>query len=48
MVPNIGVNEFILVCLVGLLAIGLPIAILVFLYVIYNKVKNIEELIKKE
>ena len=48
MSSNIGIVEMILSCLAGLIGLGLPIAILVFLYFIYNKVKNIEELLKKE
>jgi hypothetical protein len=48
MQSNIGIVEVLLSCVFGLIGIGLPIAILVFLYVIYNKVKTIEELLKKE
>lgn len=46
--PRVGVVEIILSCLFGLLGLGLPVAMLVFLYMIYNKVKSIEELLKKE
>jgi hypothetical protein len=48
MYPRMGVVEVLLSCLFGLIGIGLPVAILVFLYIIYNKVKDIEELLKKE
>ena len=48
MSPNIGIVEMVLSCFAGLIGLGLPIATLVFLYLIYNKVKNIEELLKKE
>jgi hypothetical protein len=48
MVPRMGVVEIVISCIVGLLGIGLPVALLVFLYMIYNKVKSIEELLKKE
>ena len=48
MQPNIGPIELLISCVVGLLGLGLPVAMLVFLYVIYNKVKTIEELLKKE
>ena len=48
MFPRMGVVEILLSCLFGLISIGLPVAILVFLYIIYNKVKSIEELLKKE
>lgn len=46
--PNVGVVEIIISCVVGLIGIALPVAMLVFLYMIYNKVKSIEELLKKE
>jgi hypothetical protein len=48
MVPSIGIPELLISCVVGLLSIGLPIAILVFLFLIYNKLKSIEELLKKQ
>jgi hypothetical protein len=48
MYPHLGLVEILISCIVGLIGIGLPIAILVFLYMIYNKVKNIEEMLKKE
>jgi hypothetical protein len=48
MYPRMGVAEILLSCLFGLIGLGLPVAILVFLYLIYNKVKSIEELLKKE
>lgn len=48
MYPRLGVVEVLLSCFAGLVGIGLPVAMLVFLYMIYNKVKNIEELLKKE
>jgi hypothetical protein len=48
MYPRMGIVEVLLSCLFGLIGIGLPVAILVFLYIIYNKVKSIEELLKKE
>jgi hypothetical protein len=46
--PNLGVVEILLSCAVGLIGLALPVAMLVFLYRIYNKVKNIEEALKKE
>jgi len=46
--PRLGVIEIVLSCIIGLIGIGLPVAILVFLYMIYNKVKNIEESLKKD
>lgn len=48
MVPRIGAVEVLVSCLVGLIGLGLPVAMLVFLYMIYNKVKSIEKLLKKE
>lgn len=48
MVPRLGIVEIAISCIVGLIGIGLPVAIMVFLYLIYSKVKQIEELLKKE
>ena len=48
MYPRMGVVEIIISCIFGLIGLGLPVAMLVFLYMIYNKVKSIEELLKKE
>lgn len=48
MYPRVGVIEVVLSCVVGLIGLGLPVAILVFLYMIYNKVKTIEEMLNKE
>ena len=48
MQPNIGPVELLISCVIGLLSLGLPVAILVFLYVIYNKIKAIEEMLKKD
>lgn len=48
MFPHVGGVEIILSCLFGLIGLGFPIVMLVFLYMIYNKVKAIEEMLKKE
>jgi len=48
MYPRVGLIEVVLSCVVGLIGLGLPVAILVFLYMIYNKVKTIEEMLNKE
>lgn len=48
MFPRIGSVEVIISCVFALIGLGLPVAMLVFLYMIYNKVKGIEELLKKE
>ena len=46
MFPSIGVPELLISCVIGLLSIGLPVAILVLLFMIYNKLKSIEALLK--
>jgi hypothetical protein len=46
MFPRIGAVELFISCVVGLLSIGLPVAILVLLFMIYNKLKSIEALLK--
>ena len=43
MAPRLGVVEVIVSCLFSLIGLGLPIAMLIFLYMIYNKVKSIED-----
>ena len=48
MFPRVGAVEVLLSCLFGLIGLGLPVATLIFLYIIYNKVKAIEEMLKKE
>jgi hypothetical protein len=48
MYPRLGAVEVLISCFVGLIGLGLPVTMLVFLYMIYNKVKSIEELLKKE
>ena len=48
MYPRLGAVDILIGCFVGLIGIGLPVAILAFLYMIYNKVKSIEEALKKE
>lgn len=48
MSPRFGVVEVLLSCIFGLIGIGFPVVMLVFLYMIYNKVKSIEEMLKKE
>jgi len=48
MFPRMGIVEVVISCLFSLIGLGLPVAMLVFLYMIYNKVKAIEEMLKKE
>lgn len=43
-----GVAESIIVLIVGLLSIGLPVAVIVLLVMLYNKAKSIEELLKRD
>lgn len=46
MFPRMGAVELLISCVVGLLSIGLPVAVLVLLFMIYNKLKSIEALLK--
>lgn len=48
MSPNLGIAEIVILCFGGLIGIALPVAVLVFLYMIYNKLNSIEDLLKKE
>jgi hypothetical protein len=48
MFPHFGFAELLTTCLVGLLSVGLPVAVLVFLYLIYGRLGNIEDLLKKD
>jgi hypothetical protein len=48
MYSRFGIAEVVITCIVGLFSIGLPVVLLVFLYMIYNKLKSIEEMLKKE
>jgi hypothetical protein len=48
MFPNIGIPELLISCVVGLLSIGLPVAVLVLLWMIYGKLKRIEALLQKD
>jgi hypothetical protein len=43
-----GIHELFVVFFVGLLSIGLPVAIIVLLAMIYTKAKSIEELLKRD
>ena len=43
-----GVAEVLIAVLVGLLSLGLPAVILVFLVMIYNKLKVLEQLLKSK
>jgi hypothetical protein len=48
MMQNFGIPELLVSCIAGLLGLGLPVAILVFLFMIYNKLKSIEDLLKRD
>jgi hypothetical protein len=48
MFPRFGIAELLISCVVGLLSIGLPVAILVLLGMIYGKLKRIEDLLQKD
>jgi hypothetical protein len=48
MFPSIGIPELFISCVVGLLSIGLPVAVLALLFLIYNKLKSIEALLKNK
>jgi len=45
---GMGFSELLIVCLVGLLSVGLPVAVLVLLVLIYNKLQSIENLLKNK
>lgn len=45
---GIGVAELLVILIVAIISLGLPIAILVLLYNIYRKLKDIEEQLKKD
>jgi hypothetical protein len=48
MYPRLGVAEVLLSCLIGLIGVGIPVTMLVLLFMIYNKLKSIEGALKKE
>jgi hypothetical protein len=48
MSPRLGLVEVLLSCLIGLVAIGLPVTMLVLLLLIFRKLQDIEGLLKKE
>jgi hypothetical protein len=45
---NMGISEILIICFVGIFAIGLPVILLWALYLIYNKLKAIEDFLKKK
>jgi hypothetical protein len=48
MFPRMGIVELLISCVVGLLSIGIPVTILVLLWMIYSKLKHIEALLQKD
>ena len=45
---GMGFSELLIVCLAGLFSVGLPVAVLVLLVLIYRKLESIENLLKKQ
>lgn len=45
---GIGIVELLIVVIMALLGLGIPVAILVLLYKVYTKLKDIEEQLKKQ
>lgn len=43
-----GIVELLITCFVGLLGIGLPVAVLVVLYLVYKKLEHIEQLLDRK
>jgi len=48
MYPRLGLIEFLTSCTLALIGIGLPVTILVMLFLLFRKLKDIEGLLKKE
>jgi hypothetical protein len=48
MYPRIGPLEIFISCMIGLVGIALPVTILVMLFMLLKKLKDIEELLKKD
>jgi len=45
---GMGMGELFIICIMGLLSVGLPIAVLVLLVLIYRKLESIETLLKNK
>jgi hypothetical protein len=45
---GMGMGELFVICIVGILSIGLPVAVLVLLVLIYQKMESIETLLKNK
>lgn len=48
MYPSIGIAEIVVLCISGIIVIGIPSAILITVVMLYKKLQNIEEHLKKE
>ena len=48
MSPRLGLVEVLLSCVIGLVTVGLPVATLGMLLMIFRKLKDIEGVLKKE
>jgi hypothetical protein len=47
MTPSIGIAELLISLIAAICGLVIPIGIIYFLFVIYKKVSNIEEMLKK-
>jgi hypothetical protein len=45
---GMGMGELFIICIMGSLSVGLPIAVLVLLVLIYRKLESIETLLKNK
>jgi hypothetical protein len=45
---GMGLGELFIICVIGLLSVGLPVAVLVLLVLIYRKLESIEILLKNK
>lgn len=48
MYPNLGFSEVFILCVIGLLGVGLPVAVLVLLIMIYKKLESLEGYLKNK
>ena len=45
---GMGFSEMFVICLMGLVSVGLPVAVLVLLVLIYRKLESIEGILKNK
>ena len=48
MYPYLGFSEVFILCVIGLFSIGLPVAVLVLLIMIYKKLESMESYLKNK